>query len=166
MNKSDKVLAILLIGTLWGAIELFGGELFRAWDVPNKSALLFGLTLIVIYASKNLVDFVGSAVIMAAIASLFKTASSNFYSCQVAAVMINGIIFDGTYLLFKKQFDSSAAVRSVIAPIMAYMSFAIIRDIRGIYYQRKKTGPQAACRGSPIFFRPAACMPRCFRLLR
>jgi len=125
MRKYEKILIVLLLGSLWGALELFGRDLFRATGVPQKSALLFGLGIIILYASKRLVDFPGSVVVMALIAGLFKTASSNFFPCQFAAVMINGIVFDITYSAFKGRLDSSPIYRAIAAPIIAYASYTI-----------------------------------------
>jgi len=124
MRKYEKILIVLLLGSLWGALELFGRDLFRAIGIPQKSALLFGLGIIILYASKRLVDFPGSVVVMALIAGLFKTASSNFFPCQFAAVMINGIVFDITYSAFKGRLDSSPIFRAIAAPAMVYASYA------------------------------------------
>ena len=118
MSKFEKILVVLLIGSLWGALELFGRDIFRAIGVPQKSALLFGLGIIILYASKKLVDFPGSVVIMALIAGLFKMASSYFFPCQFAAVVINGIVFDVTYTAFKERLDSSQEFTTIAAPVM------------------------------------------------
>lgn len=123
MKKYEKILIILLFGSLWGALELFGRDMFRAMGMPQKSALLYGLGIIIIYASKRLVDFRGSVVIMALIAGLFKTASSNFFPCQFAAVMINGIVFDITYSVFKERLNRSSLFRAIAAPIIVYASY-------------------------------------------
>ena len=125
MRKYEKILVLLLLGSLWGALELFGRDLLRAGGVPQKSALLFGLGIIILYASKRLVDFPGSVVVMALIAGLFKTASSSFYPCQIAAVMINGIVFDITYSAFKGGLDSSPIYRAIAAPVIVYASYTI-----------------------------------------
>jgi hypothetical protein len=125
MSKYEKILIVLLLGSLWGAVELFGRDFFRAAGVPQKSALLFGLGIIILYASKRLVDIPGSVVVMALIAGLFKTASSNFFICQFAAVMINGIVFDITYTLFKGRLDSSPIYRAFAAPVIVYVSYAV-----------------------------------------
>lgn len=124
MNKYEKILIVILMGSLWGALELFGADLLREWGVPNRSVLLFGVSLILLYASKRLTDFPGSVILMAVVASLFKTASSNFFPCQVAAVMINGIVFDITYRTFKTRLNSNIAYRMVAAVVIAYVSFA------------------------------------------
>jgi hypothetical protein len=125
MSKFEKILIVLLMGSLWGALELFGGDAMRALGIPNKSAFLFALGLIILYASKRMVDFTGSVIIMALIAGLFKTASAHFYACQFAAVMINGAVFDISYKVFKNQLDSSPIYRSVAAPVIAYMCYTI-----------------------------------------
>ena len=125
MSKYEKILIVLLFGTLWGALELFGRDLFRAIGMPQKSALLFGLGIIILYASKRLVHFPGSVAIMALIAGLFKIASANFYPCQFAAVMINGIVFDITYSIFKERLNRSLIYRTIAAPVMVYVSYAM-----------------------------------------
>ncbi len=125
MSKYEKILTVLLLGSLWGALELFGRDLFRAVGVPQKSVLLFGLGLIILYASKRLVHFPGSVVVMALVAGLFKTASSNFFPCQFAAVMINGIVFDIAYSSFKGRLDASPIYRAIAAPVIVYASYAI-----------------------------------------
>lgn len=125
MGKFEKILMILLLGSLWGAMELFGRDIMRAMGVPQKSALLFGLGIIILYASKKLVDFPGSVVIMALIAGLFKMASSYFFPCQFSAVVINGIVFDITYTAFKERLDFSPVFRTVAAPALVYVSYAV-----------------------------------------
>ncbi len=143
MSKYEKLLIVLLMGSLWGALELFGGDLFRSLGVPNKSAYLFGLGLIILYASKRLGGFAGSVVLMALICGLFKTASSSFYPCQFAAVMINGIVFDASYQLFKNHLNSSVTYRSVAAPVIAFISFALFA-FAAVYLIRE---PNWAARG-------------------
>jgi hypothetical protein len=124
MSKYEKILIVLLMGSLWGAVELFGRDLLRAAGFPQKSAILFGLGIIILYASKRLADLPGSVVVMALIAGLFKTASSSFFICQFAAVMINGIVFDITYSAFKGRLDSSPIHRVIAAPVIVYVSYA------------------------------------------
>jgi hypothetical protein len=146
MSKYEKILIVILMGSLWGALELFGADIFRAWGVPNKSALLFGLGLILLYASKRIVDFAGSVVLMAIIAGLFKTASSNFFPCQIAAVMINGIVFDATYRMFKNQLDSKIVYRIIAALVIAYVSFAAF-GLTALYLLRESNWVAGGLKG-------------------
>jgi hypothetical protein len=125
MSKFEKILMVILLGSIMGAVELYGGDLFRTLNVSNKSSFLFAIGIMLMFASKRLIDFKGSIIIMAAIAAIFKTASANFYACQVAAIMINGIVFEGTYFYLKNKLESSMVWRSALAPMIAYVSYAV-----------------------------------------
>ena len=126
MQKILKIgLPVLLFGSLWGALELFGVDLFRYLDVPNKTAWIFAIALIVMIVSKKISDFPISVILMAVIASLFKTISANFYACQVAAVIINGVLFDLSYSMLRNKLASSVAMRSVWSFALAIVSFGL-----------------------------------------
>jgi hypothetical protein len=90
------------------------------------------------YASKRLVDFPGSVFLMALIAGLFKTASSYFFPCQFAAVVINGIVFDFAYSAFKGRLNSSLVFRAIAAPVIVYASYAIF-SVVATYVLREGT---------------------------
>jgi hypothetical protein len=124
LRKHEKLLLVLVFGAAFGALELFGRDALRAAGIEHKSALLYGIGIIILYASKRVAHFPGSVAIMALIASLFKAASSNFYPCQVAAVMINGIVFDIVYSTFKGRLDSSLLQRTLAAPVIVFVSYA------------------------------------------
>jgi hypothetical protein len=113
----EKLLLVLVFGAIFGMLELFGRDALRAAGIEHKSALLYGVGIIILYASKRVVHF-------ALIASLFKATSSNFYPCTVAAVMINGVVFDIFYSTFKGRLDSSLVWRTVAAPVIVYVSYA------------------------------------------
>jgi hypothetical protein len=123
MGKYEKSILIILFGSLWGAAELFGGDLFRAWGIPNKSSLLFGIALIIMYTSKSFVRFTGSTIIMALLAGAFKTASDNFYGCQVAAITIDATIFEIFYFALNVKMDKSFASRLIVAPLITYIAY-------------------------------------------
>jgi hypothetical protein len=123
MSKYEKTILIILFGSLWGAAELFGGDLFRAWGIPNKSSLLFGIALIIMYASKSFVRFSGSTIIMALLAGAFKTASDNFYGCQVAAITIDATIFEIFYFALSTKMDRSFVNRLIAAPLITYAAY-------------------------------------------
>jgi hypothetical protein len=129
MSRYEKILVVLLLGSVWGALELFGRDFLRAIGVQEKSALLFGLGIIVLYVSKRLVCFPGSVVIMALIAGLFKTASSSFFPCQFAAVMINGVVFDIAHSTFRRRLDANPISRAIAAPFIVYVSYALFAII-------------------------------------
>jgi hypothetical protein len=120
----EKLLLVLVFGAVFGMLELFGRDALRAAGVEHKSALLYGIGIIILYASKRVAHFPGSVAIMALIAGVLKTASSHFYPCQVAAVMINAVVFDIFYSTFRGRLDSSLLWRTVAAPVIVYVSYA------------------------------------------
>jgi hypothetical protein len=120
----EKLLIALVFGVVFGVLELFGRDALRAAGVEHKSALLYGIGLIILYASKRVAHFPGSVALMALIASVFKATSSNFYPCTVAAVMINGVVFDIAYSTFRERLDSSLVFRTIAAPVIVYVSYA------------------------------------------
>ena len=124
LRKYEKLLLVLVFGAVFGVLELFGRDALRAAGIEHKAAILYGIGIIILYASKRVAHFPGSVALMALIASLFKAASSNFYPCQVAAVMINGVVFDIAYSTFKGRLDSSLLWRTIAAPVIVYVSYA------------------------------------------
>ncbi len=120
----EKLLIALVFGAAFGMLELFGRDGLRAAGVQHKAAPLYAIGIIILYASKRVAHFPGSVALMALVASLFKAASSNFYPCQVAAVMINGVVFDIAYSTFRERLDSSLLWRTVAAPVIVYVSYA------------------------------------------
>jgi len=124
LKKYEKLLLVLIFGAVFGALELFGRDGLRAAGIEHKSAILYGIGIIILYASKRVAHFPGSVALMALIASVIKTASSNFFPCQCAAVMINGVVFDIAYSTYKGRLDSSLLWRTIAAPAVVYVSYA------------------------------------------
>lgn len=124
LKMYEKLLLVLFFGAVFGALELFGRDALRTAGVEHKSAPLYAIGIIILYASKRVVHFPGSVAIMALIASLFKATSGNFFPCTAAAVMINGVVFDIFYSTFKGRLDSSLVWRTVAAPVIVYVSYA------------------------------------------
>lgn len=121
----EKLTPVIIFGTIWGALELFGVDLFRYFDIPDKTAWIYAITLIVMIASKKIIDFPISVTIMALIACTFKTASTSFFACQVAAVMINGLLFDIGYRALKPRIEAGFIIRSLTGFALAILSFAL-----------------------------------------
>ncbi len=124
LKTYEKLLLVLFFGAVFGALELFGRDALRAAGVEHKSAPLYGIGIIILYASKRVVHFPGSVAVMALIASMFKATSGNFYPCTAAAVMINGVVFDIFYSTFKGRLDSNPLWRTIAAPVVVYVSYA------------------------------------------
>lgn len=143
---SDKILIVLIFGSLWGAFELFGADMLIALHVPHKSPYLFSFGILVLILSKKLSDFPLSAVFIAAIALFYKSFAPNFHVCwatQTAAITINGIVFELGYRLLRSRFDYSITWRSLGAVVFALGSYIVLMSFNVVF----RPGVFFACGG-------------------
>ena len=132
----DHILIILLMGSVWGAFELFGAEMMTALAVPHKSPFLFSFAIMVLIVSKRLSDFPGSAILIAMIALFYKSFSANFHICwatQTTAIMIDGAIFELGYQLFKRRLASGIAWRALAAMLIAFGAYAALLSFDAVF---------------------------------
>ncbi len=118
-----KIMTVLVLGSIWGAMEIFGVEFLKAMAVPYKSPFLLAFALAVMMAGKRLSDFAGSAILMAIIAAFYKTMSFSLPACGsnvFAAVIIDGAVFEAVYQLSKSRIESSLWQRSLAGAAMAF----------------------------------------------
>jgi hypothetical protein len=167
MKTFDKITTVLLMGSIWGAFEIFGALGLRELGVPHRSPFLFSFALIALMAAKRMGGFSGSALVMAAIAGVYKTLSLDLHACgavSVMAVFIDGAVFEASYWLAHGSIESSAMRRSLIAPVItvaAYVPFAFystyvggeaingIAGLRGIAAFMATSAPLAAILSIP-----------------
>lgn len=158
----DKIIIVLLMGSIWGTFEVFGAELLKAIQVPHKSPFLFSFGLMVMIASKRLNDFPGSAVLIAAIALFYKSFSPDFQVCwatQATAILTAGVVFEIGYRLFRNRIASGMIWRSLAAIVIGYgayiallsfdaivnpEAFAACGGITGMYSYLSSSGTYAA----------------------
>ncbi len=152
MNKIiEKILIVLIFGSLWGAFELYGADMLVAIGVPHKSPFLFSFGLLVLVMSKKLSDFPMSAVLIAFVALFYKSFAPNFHVCwatQTAAITINGLVFELGYRLMRNRFDSHIAWRSAGAVIIALGSYTALMSFNAAF----RPEVYSACGGIQGFF--------------
>jgi hypothetical protein len=129
MNKHfDKILAVLVIGSIWGALEIYGVRIMQAMAIPHRSPFLFAGALLLMMASKRLPNFLGSAVIIALIAGLYKTFTFNLPACgsnAFVAIIIDGAVFEIGYQMAKTSIEASLWKRSAAGPTFAISAFLL-----------------------------------------
>lgn len=123
MSLLVKLYWIAVFGSVWGAIELFGGDFMRLQNLPYKAAILSALAMGILLIGKRVVPQIGSAVAIGAVACIYKLTSNGFYSCQLLAVMIHAVSFDLVYSLIRNQIDQSVLARSLAAVAITAISF-------------------------------------------
>ena len=72
MKTLDKITAVLVMGSIWGAFEIFGAIGLTELGVPHRSPFLFAFALATLLAAKRMGGFPGSALVMAALASVVR----------------------------------------------------------------------------------------------
>jgi len=96
MNRIETFIIILVIGSLWGFLEMT--------MLPVSILCAIGLFFLVL--SRKLVDVPGTSVILGLIVCFYKTYSDHFFICQWAGVMALAGSFDlYTSLIFKTNWQ-------------------------------------------------------------
>ena len=123
MKIWNKVIFILLFGTLWGVAELFGWDVLRALQVPNKSTYLYVVAFFILVFAKRIVSFPCSLFFISLVTIIYKTLGVQFFGCQAAAVMIDAIAVDFAFHLLKRERLDDWKWRSVAAPLISIVAF-------------------------------------------
>jgi hypothetical protein len=124
MKLWNKIVLILLLGTVWGVAELFGWDLLRALDVSNKSTYLFLVAFFILIFAKRIVPFFGSLFLISLVTIAYKTLGVRFFGCQAMAVAIDALTVDLAFYLLKEEKLKDWKWRSIAAPIMSIVAFA------------------------------------------
>jgi hypothetical protein len=124
----DKIMTVMVLGSIWGVFEIYGVRVLQAMAVPHKSPFLFAFAILIMIASKKLSSFPGSAVVMALIAALYKTFSFSLPACgsnAFVAIMIDGAVFEIGYLVTKISLETSLWRRSALGSVFALSAFLL-----------------------------------------
>lgn len=143
----DKIMAIIVIGSIWGALEIFGYRLLTLLDAPHKSPYLFAIAIIVMMAAKRIVPFAGSTFIMAVIAAFYKVLSVSMPACgsnAVMALLIDSAAFEIVYWAARQKIEYNLWYRFLAAPIVTLLAYA------GFAYYAQYINPEATAL-SPSF---------------
>lgn len=96
MKRIELILLILLVGSLWGFIEML--------PLPVFALCSFGVLLLVIARQKA--DIPGTSILIGLLVCFYKTYSAHFFICQWTGVMAVAISFDLlTSLAFKHKWS-------------------------------------------------------------
>lgn len=126
MKTFEKIAITLILGSIWGAFEIFGAIGLRKLGVPHLSPFLFSFALIALLAAKRMGGFPGSAIVMGIIAGLYKTLSLDLHACgavSVMAVLIDGAVFEAYYGLTRNAIETSPLRRSLLATLIAFSAY-------------------------------------------
>ncbi|MFH1864653.1 MAG: hypothetical protein ABIK85_02095 [Candidatus Eisenbacteria bacterium] len=131
-SKHLVIASIVLFGSLWGLVELAGGEIMWARDIP-RAPLLTAIGVIFLVLGRRLWAAPGSSLALAAVASAFKFLQHPVWGCKIAAVLMVGAIFDIGFSLYeaRQRRQSASFARAgtrsvlVLSPTLTFLSFIL-----------------------------------------
>jgi len=85
---------LLLFGSLWGLVEVGGGEVLYRAGVPQASVFLTAWALFVLAAGRGTLNAPGSSSAMGAFAALYKLANAAPFYCHLLGIFFLGVVFD------------------------------------------------------------------------
>jgi hypothetical protein len=84
MKRTELFLLLLVIGSLWGFVEML--------PIPVFILCAFGILFLAI--GRRLVDIPGTSILIGLIVCFYKAYSAHFFACQWAGVMALAVSFD------------------------------------------------------------------------
>jgi hypothetical protein len=119
MKRIELILLLLVMGTLWGFVEM----------LPLSVFILCSFGVLFLVVGRRLADVPGTSILIGLIVCLYKTYSAHFFICQWAGVMALAGSFDFfTSIVFRenwfKKFNPS--VVGVVTNLSAAIVFLII----------------------------------------
>jgi hypothetical protein len=121
--KKHYILGILFFSSLWGLSEAaLGGALYRA-NVPHASVPLTIIAIVILSVARVYFPQKGAAVIIAALAMLYKFLNAPFFACHLLGILLTGICFEIFFGLFRIKNKSVCALSAAYA---SYASFALL----------------------------------------
>jgi len=96
---------LFLFGSLWGAVEVLGGEALRANDVPLASVWLTAAALFLLAVGRGALNRPGTSAVIGALAALYKLANAAPFYCHLLGIFMTGVMFDAfaSLLLAEKE---------------------------------------------------------------
>jgi hypothetical protein len=103
VNSTRNWLWLLLFGSLWGAMEVVGGEVLYRNGVPQASVFLTAWALFVLAVSRGVLNRPGTSSAVGALAALYKLANAAPFFCHLLGIFFVGLVFDVFASLLLKQ---------------------------------------------------------------
>lgn len=125
MKILEKILLVLFVGSIWGIVEVFAGDLLPAWVVGRTSVFLFAFAFFILMVARPILRVPGLLLIIGVVAAFYKTLSVNFYPCMVAGIMTNAAAVELLYLFLRKERLGNWKWRTIAAPATAYVAFSM-----------------------------------------
>lgn len=128
LKKTNRWVMLILFGSLWGIMEVMGGESFFKNAVPHASTVLSAWGLLMLATARGIWNRPGTSTLVGALAALFKLVNAAPFYCHLAGIFILGLAFDlAASLLAKKlrPLSLSGVLTGIASPLAANTLFGI-----------------------------------------
>lgn len=130
MSNGRKVIFILLIGSLWGMLEVLLWDVWHLQGWTHASTVLAVVALFCLTAGRRVLDIPGSSLAIALVACLYKFASVAFFLCQMTGVLTLAATFEIVALLTSRYPGRESALRPYLLGFLtvypAFFAFAFL----------------------------------------
>jgi ABC-type thiamin/hydroxymethylpyrimidine transport system permease subunit len=118
--KKQHILAVLFLSGVWGLSEaLLGGWMYSAGMRMAPAVILTVVAMGVMAIAKVYVPSVGSAIVVAGLAMLYKFLNQPFFACHLFAILLLGISFEVVFAITRGR------RKPLIGLAATYMGFAL-----------------------------------------
>jgi hypothetical protein len=94
MITTKNILAILVLGSVWGVAEIFGKDLFGSLGIAGTTVWLAAWAILLLSIGRGVWNKVGSSTIIGFIAAAFKFAGPSTNYCHLLGIAALGLFFD------------------------------------------------------------------------
>jgi hypothetical protein len=128
MKNYKNWIWLLVFGSLWGIMEVIGGEAFFKNNVPYASVWLSAWAFFMLGIARGIVNMPGSSTVVGATATLFKLAYAAPYFCHLLGIFFIGLVFDiaaTAWMKRGKKWSWRGMLTGAVTAYGAYALFAI-----------------------------------------
>lgn len=120
---------LLAFGSLWGIMEVIGGEAFFKNNVPHASVWLSAWAFFIMGVARGVINKPGTSTAVGATAALFKLVNASPYYCHLLGIFFLGMVFDIAATLWmknEKKYSLRTGLAGIVSAYGGYALFAIV----------------------------------------
>ena len=125
MHKLKSMLWLALCGSIWGIIELIGGDFLYHAEIPLSSVWLAVWAFFILSLARGINDRWGSSTFVAIVAGLFRSINASPFFCHMLGILFLGLAFDLTASLFSSKKWRTNLQKSLVGVLSAYGGYAL-----------------------------------------
>ncbi len=129
MRNPKNWVLLLFFGSLWGIMEIVGGEILRKNNIPLASVWLSAWAFFVLAIARGILNKPGSSSVIGAFAALFKLANASPYFCHLLGIFFLGLAFDVVSTLLmrhERKISFRTNISGVLSAYGGYALFALV----------------------------------------